>query len=391
MLREFIRVILREFFWKNLRETLFLIQIPRTMKPTLNFLLFLTVLPFFACCKQPSEQIIGVKIYEYSGDCEALADRWAATGINTAFVSTTLAASDTFRNALRRHNIGAYIIFPVFQNPDVLGHDSSLYAITGKGLKAKDDWVEFVCPSRRDYRAARVDEIADLVHRLDPDGISIDFIRQFVFWEMIYPDRDAKSIDRACFCDSCLAEFSKLQGFAIPDSCMTTAEKAGWINTNYAAAYDSFRCGQITSLVRELAQSARAVSPHVKINVHAVPWRESDFGGAGIRVAAQDLHELAPYADFISPMCYSQMLRRDAGWIGSVVSDMDKRAPGMVLPSIQVYPYYIEDEFTAEDFRKCLREALKPPSRGVVFWSWPLLEQDVARMRVVKEEVKNEE
>jgi len=36
------------------------------------------------------------------------------------------------------------------------------------------------------------------------------------------------------------------------------------------------------------------------------------------------------------------------------------------------------------------REALRPPSKGVVFWSWPLLEKEVARIRVVEEEVKRE-
>jgi hypothetical protein len=100
---------------------------------------------------------------------------------------------------------------------------------------------------------------------------------------------------------------------------------------------------------------------------------------------AQDLEQIAPYADFISPMCYSQMLQRDAAWISSVVADMDRHAAGRILPSIQVYPYYIKREFTTEDFRGCIREALKPPSRGVVFWSWPLLEKEEVRIEVIRE------
>jgi hypothetical protein len=83
------------------------------------------------------------------------------------------------------------------------------------------------------------------------------------------------------------------------------------------------------------------------------------------------------------------MLERDAEWISDVVADMDLRASGMILPSIQVYPYYINRSFTSEDFRKSMKEALKPPSRGVVFFSWPLFEKDSARMDVVTEIMNN--
>jgi len=125
--------------------------------------------------------------------------------------------------------------------------------------------------------------------------------------------------------------------------------------------------------------------PDIKINVHAVPWRETDFDGAIIHVAAQDLKKISPFTDFVSPMCYSQMLKRDEKWIADVVADMDRLCPGKILPSIQVYPSYIDDVFTAGSFRKCLIEAIKLPSMGVVFFSWPLFEKDSSRMEVVKE------
>ncbi|MBN1185591.1 MAG: hypothetical protein JXB49_25115 [Bacteroidales bacterium] len=351
-------------------------------------LVFVALIAFCGCTRKP-DRIIGVKIYEYSGDYDALAQKWEEAGINTAFVSTSLAANDTFRQALRKHHIPVFIIFPVFQNPEFLKEDSSIYAITDKGEKARNDWVEFVCPSRAGYRNSKTAELAGLVKRYDPDGISIDFIRHFVFWEMIYPDRTPESIDRACYCDNCLAEFSYKQGIDLPDTCVSTPQKARFIASNYAAQYDSFRCFLVTTMVKDLAETAKDIKPTLKISVHAVPWREGDFGGANIRVAGQDLAQIAPYADFISPMCYSQMLKRDAAWISSVVADMDKRAPGKILPSIQVYPYYIDDAFTAEDFRLCMDAALDEPSRGVVFWSWPLLEKEKRRIEVVGEEVKN--
>jgi hypothetical protein len=355
------------------------------MKHLIRFLQILAICFVCSSCTQNSGKIIGMKIYDYQGDYNTLVAKWKDMGINTSFLSTTLAANDTFRQVLRKNNIQVYIIFPVFQDPEILKQDSSLYAITNKGTKAKDDWVEFVCPSRKSYRNTKITELADLIHKLNPDGISIDFIRQFVYWEMIYPDRDPESIDRACFCDSCLTEFSSQQHITFPDSCLTTSQKANWVEMNYSDSWKSFRCNLITTLVKELAEKGKQIKPELKVNVHAVPWREADFDGANIRVAGQDLQKISPYSDFISPMCYSQMLKRDADWISDVVTDINKRAPGKVLPSIQVYPEYIDRQFSGEDFKQCLTAALRPPSRGVVFFSWPLFEKDSSRMEVVKE------
>jgi hypothetical protein len=353
------------------------------MKYLSTLLIILTTLFISSCTPSGYNKIIGIKIYDYHADYGSLASEWNEMGINTAFVSASLAANDTFRQALRKRDISVFIIFPVFQNPELLKQDSSLFAITSKGFRAKNDWVEFVCPSRRSYRVAKINELSDLIRSLDPDGISIDFIRQFVFWEMIYPEQDPATIERACYCDSCLADFSEHTGLAIPDSCKTTDVKAGWTDKNYPDLWSTFRCELITSMVKELADKARTLKPGIKTNLHAVPWREKEFDGANKKVAAQDLRQIAPYVDFISPMCYSQMLKRDATWIADVVDDMDKRATGKVLPSIQVYPYYIDRSFNNEDFKQCLEEAIKLPSRGVVFFSWPLFQKDSSRMEVV--------
>ncbi len=353
------------------------------MRYITGFLIALAAVYLCSCTHQNDDKIIGVKIYDYQDNYNKLAGKWKEMGINTAFVSASLAANDTFRQELRSRNISVFIIFPVFQNPEILKSDSSLYAITAKGLKAKDSWVQFVCPSRTSYRKAKIDELENIILDLNPDGISIDFIRQFVFWEMIYPGRDPATIDRACYCDSCLAKFSSRQGIKIPDPCSLTSQKAAWLEAHCREAWNDFRCELITSMVRDLSDRARQIKSGIKINFHAVPWRENDFGRAGISVAAQDLQKISPYVDYVSPMCYSQMLMRDAKWISDVVADMNDRAPGKILASIQVYPYYIKSSFTADNFSQCVEAALKLPSSGVVFFSWPLFELDSARMDIV--------
>jgi hypothetical protein len=347
-------------------------------------IVFLILQVMFAdySCSRNTEKIIGIKIYEYDKDFNQLVEMWKDMGINTAFISKELATNTLFRQILKANGIRVYIIFPVFYDPELLQHDSSLYAITDKGTIARDDWVEFVCPSRTTYRTLRINEAAELVRRLQPDGLSVDFIRQFVFWEMIYPDRTAESVDMACFCDSCVAGFFRKKDISLPDTCSTTKQKASYILNHYSDGWNNYRCDLIASMVEEITEKVHSVNPDIKINVHAVPWRDSDFGGANIRVAAQDLQKISPYTDYISPMCYSQMLKRDADWITSVVTEMDRKAPGKILPSIQVYPYYIDDPFTVEDFRQCVEAALRTPSKGVVFFSWPLFERDPERMKI---------
>lgn len=336
-------------------------------------------------CMKSKEKIIGMKIYEYNGDFQSLVVKWKKMGINTAFLSSELASDTMFRKILKQNKINVFLIFPVFQNPEVLKDDSTLYSITNKGKVAKDDWVEFVCPSRISYRNKKIAEAGDLVKNLNPEGLSIDFIRQFVFWEMIYPDRGAESIESACFCDSCLSGFLKRGNISIPDSCISTEQKAAFITNNYPENWNTFRCDLITSMAESITKSVKAENNEIKINIHAVPWKDDDFGGANIRVAAQDIKNISPFADYISPMCYSQMLKRSPEWISTVVNEMNRKAPGKILPSIQVYPYYVDDIFTPEDFRKCYEAAIKDPSEGVVFFSWPLFEKDTTRIEIIRQ------
>ena len=350
-------------------------------KSAVVLLVFLLMMVLFSCNRKP-EKIIGIKIYEYNKDFNQLVDKWKEMGINTAFVSKEMAANPLFRQILKKNNIKVFIIFPVFYDAAILKHDSTLYAITDKGRIAREEWVEFVCPSRMIYRKSKIDEAADIITKLEPDGLSIDFIRQFVFWEKIYPDRTAESIDMACFCDSCIDRFSKVKDITLPDSCVTAVQKASCIVKNYSATWNDFRCDLIASMVKEISEKARSIRKEIKINVHVLPWRDEDFGGANIRVAAQDLQKISPFTDYISPMCYSQMVRRDAGWIESVVAEMDKKTPGKILPSIQVNSAYINDTFTKEDFIKCITAALKAPSQGVLFFSWPLFEKDPERTEI---------
>ncbi len=335
--------------------------------------------------KPDGDRIIGVKVYEYEGNFPVLFAEWKRMGINTALVSESLASNEEFRSLAAVEDIAVFIIFPVFYDPESLEESPDLYAITDNGEQAKEEWVAFVCPSREDFRKRKVELAKDWVKSLKPDGLSIDFIRHFVFWEKVYPERPLKSLVNTCFDEHCMRKFQQDTGIVIPDSLGAAQEVSDWIRQNYLPEWTRWKCGLITSMIEEIAGEVRKIRTQLLINVHAVPWRQKDFDGAVKIVAGQDFARIAPAVDLLSPMTYSHMVKRDPPWIHSVVKDIRLQADCKVLPSIQVREAYLKDRLTVHEFRASLTEALKSPSEGVVFWSWEALEMEPEKKKVIAE------
>jgi hypothetical protein len=333
--------------------------------------------------EQSRDLIVGVKIYAHEGALEGLFKEWRALGVNTVFVSPELATQGSFRRMAREEGIAVFLILPIFYNQDELKKDPGLYAITDRGKKAKDDWVEFVCPTRPEYLERRTAAIVSLIEKVDPEGISLDFIRYFVFWEMVYPERTLDSIADSCFDRSCLDLFQRETGIRLPEHLDGAAEKARWIISGHRREWADWKCSVITRVVRSIAKAAKAAKPEIIINIHTVPWRREDFGGAIRIIAGQDLGALAAQTDMISPMCYWHMLKRSPAWIHEVVEDVYSQSRGRVIPSIQVGNAYLSENLSVDEFREALKEALKPPSGGVVFWNWDALARDPAKKAVV--------
>ncbi|RPJ63818.1 MAG: hypothetical protein EHM23_01380, partial [Acidobacteria bacterium] len=249
-----------------------------------------------------SKSVIGAKVYEYKGDFDRLFNHWSGMGINTIWASEALVRAPGFREAAKRRRLSVYIIAPIFFNPAVLARQPELWAITGYGERARDEWVEFVCPSRTDYRQSRVEWIKGMVREVEPDGISIDFIRHFIFWEKVPPDAKLDPLRSSCFCPHCLQAFQASEQVTIPRNLATTREQAQWIVASHLTEWSNWKCRTITSVVETIAREARVVSPDIKLVVHLVPWREKDFNGAWKTIVGQDVRSLAKLVDVLSPM-----------------------------------------------------------------------------------------
>jgi len=318
------------------------------------------------------DPMIGVKVYKIDADVDQTFKEWTTLGINTVFADASL-LTEEFRSLAKQHKIKIFIIFPVFYDSEALHRDTSLYAITSKGERAVEDWVQFVCPSREDYRTSKIDSIRKLVAELDPDGISLDFIRCFCFWEKVYPDRNPDSLPGTCFNAHCLQQFQTDTRITIPDSLTGIPEKARWIRMNYYEEWTSWKCNLITSFVKEASAGARKIKPNILVNVHAVPWRHDDYDNAIRHVIGQNFPDISKYVDMISPMTYAHMVKREPSWIHDVVRELDIQVDMRIVPSIQVNKAYLDEPLEVEEFEQYFREAMKPPSSGVIFWSWEQL------------------
>lgn len=330
--------------------------------------IFLLLCP--GCSSETNQALIGAKIYEHSGPYDQLFDQWNQMGINTAFSSESLISNREFMLEAREHKISTFLIFPVFFNAEAIAEDEGLAAINRTGDVAAEEWVEFVCPSREDYRLEVVEHARQIVREHQPDGISIDFIRHFVYWEKVYPKRDPATLPVSCFDSLCLNHFQAESGLSIPAALSSIPEKADWILENHEDTWTAWRCELISSMAEAIAKAAREEKSDILVNIHLVPWAKEDFNGAIRSVAGQDIIALSKFSDYLSPMTYAHMVKQSPSWVHGIIEDIFLQTGATVLPSIQVGQAYLDTEFDLEEFRETLKAALLPPSAGVVLWSW---------------------
>lgn len=354
----------------------------------LKYLITLPVLILIllqGCRNHVDQTLIGAKIYDHQGSYKELFSQWNQLGINTGFCSEELISDHEFMKEAGEHQITTFVIFPVFFNPDLLSRQPELAAILQDGEVAREEWVEFVCPSREDYRQQVVEHARRLIRDFQPDGISIDFIRHFVYWEKVYPDRDPATLPLSCFDSACMQKFLEVSGITMPVEPGNIAEEALWILRNHHKAWTAWRSKLITGMVKDISEAVREEKPDILVNIHLVPWAEEDFNGAMQRIAGQDVRALAELSDYLSPMTYAHMLKRPPEWVHDIVEDINRQSGSRVLPSIQVGKAYLDTDYDLEEFRQTMDAALKAPSSGVVLWSWERLVAEPEKVKLFKD------
>lgn len=227
----------------------------------------------------------------------------------------------------------------------------------------KSNWYAGVCPTQKWLREEKLREVRKKAESGLIDGLWLDFIRYPIHWELCVP---RENYDETCFCPSCLEKFQRDTGGALGVD--SASEAAEILLGEKSAEWYRWRAQQITDFVRDASEVLHDVNPDAKLGIFTVPWREKDYNNAIYKIVGQDYQALAPHVDVFSPMVYHAVCGEKPVWVHEVTEYISKLTGKPVWPITQAFdkPYTIGPE----EFEASLRAALKPPSQGVILFSF---------------------
>ena len=327
--------------------------------------------------------MIGVKMYTKPEDMAWTLQQWDALGIDTIFIGPKLRQEEAFIAHVKASGRQLITIFPVYYDKFWLKDHPEDFAVTADGNQAIHDWVKFACPSSLPFMDHKLNELVTVIETVQPNGVSLDFIRFFVYWEMV-SKKETDGLVQSCFCDRCLHRFSNETGIVLPSELDSVAEKSSWILETNFDAWATWKCGVIETAVNQLTTHALNLNPNITLGLHTVPWLIDDYDGAVKSIAGQDLSQLAQYVDFFTPMCYSHMVKENPAWVHDIVVGQTEHGGIPVLPSVQVAKTYREETFAPELFAQAARAAQQLPTDGILYWSWEALARSPEKLAVAK-------
>jgi len=122
----------------------------------------------------------------------------------------------------------------------------------------------------------------------------------------------------------------------------------------------------------------------LKTAIHIVPWQSGEYDRGLQSIAGQNIEKLSEITDFLTPMTYAPMCRRESEWINELVRDQESFSKAPIIPALQVSKAYDENTVSPERFRADLTSALQYPSKGVLLWSWETLLESPEKYEIFK-------
>ena len=317
-------------------------------------------------------------------------------GVNQLLMFPDQVTRTGVADILNESGIDLWLIAPIFYNDEnntTAIESSSLgrrpdWAICDDGELAWENnspaphpsgsWLRIVCPNDHEYLDYRIESLKPALRACNFTGISLDFMRHFVYWEGTYNYTDPKTLRNACFCDHCIEHFletstdieaaieAEIAGGA------GTVEIAEFIKKKYFRQWTEYKCYLIDQAVEYILAELRTEFPNLKSNIHAVPFTSNSFNGAIKSIAGQDFALLSKRLDQISPMTYDRLCLRPAYWINEITTDI----VNVVNSRIPVVPTIEGRGNEDSDYEASLINALKHPSSGVVIWRFESLTEE---------------
>jgi hypothetical protein len=344
--------------------------------------------------RSQADPILGAKVYRPVRASGELVQFAKLLGVNTVFVGDELAHSQPFREACRRAGLKYFLIIRTFNDPEAAQQDPTLVSIDREGRPARRGDDVMICPSRADFRQAKLRRIKAALEELKPDGVTLDYFRYFIYWEAVDPQKGPGDFPAFCFDRACLRDFiasggANLHNAVVADSREGNRPLVDQIWREHREAWYEWRVHRLERNAQEMTGFIRKEFPGLPIVLHAVPWTRDEFSGAREKIVGQDFRLLAPYFDYVSPMAYSALTHRGPGWVENLNRSLLSEVPASkLLPSIEVGPDGPEfPPMPPAHYESDLNAALASKT-GVVLYHLELLLNDSEKQTITRRTFK---
>lgn len=349
------------------------------LKSVVPFFIFILVL--FSCNRNPEKQIEIKGIYGHPQPLWDKGYNLADLGVNAVFVHSGSISHEMMQRA-KAEGMKVYAEFATLNGKNYVEEHPEAWAINEKGEPVEAaSWFMGVCPTEPGFRQYRFNLLRELLFNFDIDGVWMDYVHwhaQFEEPEPILPE--------TCFCDHCLASFSKDTGLEIPDG--TTPEKAQWILKNLDPEWRDWRCKVILDWAVEIRNIINEMKPGTLLGLYHCPWTDEEFDGARRRILGLDYDLLHDFFDVYSPMVYHARMGRQPEWVEENITwfcNRMKIKPGKfpkVWPIVQAYnnPYTI----SASEFETVLKGGLAAETTGVMMFTTRAVADDDEKVNSLK-------
>ncbi len=319
------------------------------------------------------EKAVGLYNFDESVDPPSFSRDLRRWGIPYAILSPLFFKTSGMARALARERVKVWLNLPIFYNPAHLELHPEDYCITSSGRRAIHDWSRFVCPRRDPYVEALAAGYGALAAQLQPELVSLDFIRHYVFWETV-PLAGGGEIESGCYCPVCLDGFERAIGERVDRNA-----PAVWIRAHAWAAWAAWQTARIDEVTRIFAEAVRNASPASRIGVKLVPWRTDDLGGARSFVTGQEPVGMASFVDYFAPMAFTHVLGKDLVWKEALLRETKRMTGKPVMSFLQTDKLYRDEDLSLEAFQAELQSCLSDEWAGFPIFAYDQLSRSEAK------------
>lgn len=206
------------------------------------------------------------------------------------------------------------------------------------------------CPQDSKVQKRITTDIEEAITNYQIDGLWLDGVRFGVDWP-----QGEKGLSTIHYCQKCDETWKKSK----------VNDQARW------------KCQFIYDWVLKAKEMRDKQNSRLPLGIFAVPWKKDRYNGAILTLLGQDITMLADLVDVFTPMIYHRMIGEPVSYIHEIVKYTHDLTDKLVLPILQVkdMPDWLDDKLTDEELKLATKEAFKPPSSGVSFFTWDQAEK----------------